>query len=272
MPTALREAPAVRAFAGLADLWKATHVTSGRTTSGRAASCEATQEQGRHTPVQNQAGREWAGLDAPIGGNGADLSDATRLDDDTNLDDDGAFLAAIRRDGGISALERGRVERAVRIPTTPRTGPEVPAGAAPPRAAPPDSFLWGIADVGVDMPRWAAPGQDELAEQLARGGIAIDASVDLHGLHRQAAVDRLVGAIADAKARGDAVLRVVHGRGLHSPGGQPALRDAVRDALVRPPLRPMVQAWSQALPADGGPGATLVLLSVRGLAGRRPRR
>ena len=275
-PEALRSAPAVRSFAGLAELLQASAASQPAKAS---APPPAPPPQRAIAPVTAATQRADVRRDdarkTDLGTRqtprpGADVV----ADEGPALDDDSAFLAALSGDSSVMALGKAKAERAVRVPTfanptaptaTARDTPAIPS-------APLDPFLSELADFGVDMPRWAAPGNDEFAEQLARGALRIDSHVDLHGLERRAAVDRLIGAVGDAAARGEAVLRVIHGRGLHSPGGQPALRDAVREALVRPPLRPMVRAWSQALPADGGAGATLVLLSTRGLAGKRSRR
>lgn len=257
-PEALRSAPAVRAFAGLSELLPASPAAR---PAPQAPTSARQVPQPMPRPMPQPAAEPDAEPDA----------------DEAPLDDDTAFAKALAKEGGVQPWQAGRVERAVRVSKVAVSvvggagaRDEGAAAAMPVTAL--DPFLAELADVGVDMPRWAGRGHEEATEQLARGAYRIDAHVDLHGLQRVAAIERLNGAIADAAARGHAVLRVVHGRGLHSPGGQPALRDAVRDALVRPPLAPMVRAWSQALPADGGPSATLVLLSNRGLAGKRSRR
>jgi DNA-nicking Smr family endonuclease len=52
-------------------------------------------------------------------------------------------------------------------------------------------------------------------------------------------------------------LRVVHGKGLGSPGKTPVLKSKVHSWLVQ---KNQVLAFVQAKPAEGGAGALLVLL------------
>ena len=64
-----------------------------------------------------------------------------------------------------------------------------------------------------------------------------------------------------------AVMRVVHGKGLGSPGKTPILKGRVQSWLMQ---KREVLAFVQARPADGGAGALVVLLAPSG--GARPRR
>ena len=52
-------------------------------------------------------------------------------------------------------------------------------------------------------------------------------------------------------------MRIVHGKGLGSPGKQPVLKSKVQRWLVQ---KNEVQAFVQAPPVQGGAGALLVLL------------
>ncbi len=52
-------------------------------------------------------------------------------------------------------------------------------------------------------------------------------------------------------------MRIVHGKGLRSPGREPVLKELVRHWLAR---RQEVLAYCQARAADGGGGAVTVLL------------
>jgi len=54
-------------------------------------------------------------------------------------------------------------------------------------------------------------------------------------------------------------LRIVHGKGLRSPGREPVLKELVRNWLAN---RPEVLAYCQARAADGGAGAVIVLLKA----------
>jgi DNA-nicking Smr family endonuclease len=64
-------------------------------------------------------------------------------------------------------------------------------------------------------------------------------------------------------AKGRRCVLLIHGRGLHSGPGGPALRPALVEFLSRRPLAKHVLAFTSAPPRHGGPGALLVLLRRR---------
>jgi DNA-nicking Smr family endonuclease len=51
--------------------------------------------------------------------------------------------------------------------------------------------------------------------------------LDLHGLRVPEALDRVAAALATAEAEGLGKLRIICGKGRHSPGGKGVLREAV---------------------------------------------
>ena len=85
----------------------------------------------------------------------------------------------------------------------------------------------------------------------------------LQGQNRDAAREALAGFLNAAGKRGWRCVRVVHGKGLGSPGRQPVLKGKVRSWLVQ---RQEVLAFTQARGPDGGAGALIVLLA----SARRP--
>ena len=95
--------------------------------------------------------------------------------------------------------------------------------------------------------------------RLRRGEWRVERRVDLHGLTAPEARRELVSELQDAVAEGVRCVLVIHGRGLHSESG-PVLRDGVLTWLTAPPLAQRVMAFASALPRDGGPGASYVLL------------
>ena len=95
--------------------------------------------------------------------------------------------------------------------------------------------------------------------RLRKGEWPIERRVDLHGLTSSEARRELASELQDARAAGERCVLVVHGRGLHSEAG-PVLRDGVHAWLAAPPLAAWVMAFASALPRDGGPGASYVLL------------
>jgi DNA-nicking Smr family endonuclease len=97
----------------------------------------------------------------------------------------------------------------------------------------------------------------EVVRKLRRGVWAIQAQLDLHGLRREEARERLAEFLREAVRAGLRCVRVVHGKGNGSPGREPVLKGKVRSWLVQ---KSEVIAFTQARAQDGGHGALLVLL------------
>ena len=98
----------------------------------------------------------------------------------------------------------------------------------------------------------------DVTRKLRKGGWSIQGQVDLHGLRREDARLALVDFIKDATRMGWRCVRVVHGKGLGSPGKTPVLKGKVQSWLVQ---KQEVLAFVQARPAHGGAGALVVLLA-----------
>lgn len=93
---------------------------------------------------------------------------------------------------------------------------------------------------------------------LRRGRWAIQAELDLHGLIREEAGEVLTHFLADCRDEGLRCIRIIHGRGLSSPGGKSVLKAFSRHWLAS---QQDVVAFCQTNPRDGGEGALLVLLN-----------
>ncbi len=98
----------------------------------------------------------------------------------------------------------------------------------------------------------------EVVRKLRRGVWAIQAQVDLHGLRRDPARERLVAFLRGSTQAGLRCVRVVHGKGNGSPGRTGVLKTQVKRWLVQ---RIEVIAFTQARAAEGGLGAVVVLLA-----------
>lgn len=98
----------------------------------------------------------------------------------------------------------------------------------------------------------------DITRKLRRGDWSIQRQIDLHGLRRDEAREHLSFFIREAHKQGIRCVRVVHGKGLGSPGKAPVLKSRVHSWLVQ---KIEVLAFVQAKPADGGAGALLVLLA-----------
>lgn len=100
----------------------------------------------------------------------------------------------------------------------------------------------------------------DVVARLRRGQWAIQAQIDLHGLRRDEAREQLAAFVRQALQRSQRCVRVVHGKGLGSPGGEPVLKGKVQRWLAQ---CAEVIAFTQATRAQGGAGALVVLLERR---------
>jgi DNA-nicking Smr family endonuclease len=98
----------------------------------------------------------------------------------------------------------------------------------------------------------------DVTRKLRRGGWSIQGQLDLHGLRSDDARESLSQFIKDAHKIGWRCVRVVHGKGLGSPGKTPVLKGKVQSWLIQ---KNEVLAFVQARPAQGGAGALVVLLA-----------
>ena len=169
-----------------------------------------------------------------------------------------------------SALFRDAVRDATPIKTAERV---LRSGEALP-PVPVQSLLDGhdaIAE-SLDAPTWeqwsetgeepsylrAGLGSDVL-RKLRRGHWVVQEDIDLHGLNRQQARASLGEFLGSCVRRGLRCVRVVHGKGLRSPGREPVLKGKVQQWLLK---RDEVLAFCEAPRNQGGSGALLVLLKA----------
>ena len=99
----------------------------------------------------------------------------------------------------------------------------------------------------------------DVLRKLRRGHWVVQDAVDLHGLDRQEARSSLAEFLAACLKRGLRCVRVVHGKGLRSPGREPVLKGKVQRWLTQ---RNEVLAFCEAPKNQGGGGALLVLLKA----------
>jgi len=99
----------------------------------------------------------------------------------------------------------------------------------------------------------------EILRRLKRAAFAVEDEIDLHMLGERAAEDLLRSFLAQARDADHHCVRIVHGKGLHSPQG-PVLKTMVVRLLRQ---RADVLAFASAPVAGGGTGAVLALLARR---------
>lgn len=97
----------------------------------------------------------------------------------------------------------------------------------------------------------------DVTRRLRAGHWSIQRQLDLHGLRTDEAREALGAFIRLSHRTGLRCVRVVHGKGLGSPGKTPVLKSRVQRWLVQ---KKEVLAFVQARPAEGGAGALVVLL------------
>jgi DNA-nicking Smr family endonuclease len=98
----------------------------------------------------------------------------------------------------------------------------------------------------------------DVTRRLRKGFWSIQGEIDLHGLRREEAREALATFVREAHRRGWRCVRVVHGKGLGSPGKTPVLKGRVQSWLVQ---KSEVLAFVQARGDEGGAGALVVLLN-----------
>jgi DNA-nicking Smr family endonuclease len=101
----------------------------------------------------------------------------------------------------------------------------------------------------------------DVTHKLRKGDWSIQREIDLHGLRSDEARLALSEFIRLSHRNGLRCVRVVHGKGLGSPGKTPVLKSKVHSWLVQ---KNQVMAFVQAKPAEGGAGALVVLLKPAG--------
>jgi DNA-nicking Smr family endonuclease len=97
----------------------------------------------------------------------------------------------------------------------------------------------------------------DILRKLRRTHWVIQDTLDLHGLTGDEAVAETAVFLAACKREGRRCVRIVHGKGLRSPGKEPVLKRRIRKLLTR---RDEVLAFVEPRALQGGGGAVIVLL------------
>jgi DNA-nicking Smr family endonuclease len=101
-----------------------------------------------------------------------------------------------------------------------------------------------------------------IIEKLRNGEFSIQKVLDLHGLSAQDACEEFHAFLGEAVQSRLCCVKVIHGRGLRSRQG-PVLKEKLKEWIVRAMHRKWVVAFASSGMADGGPGATTILLRTR---------
>jgi DNA-nicking Smr family endonuclease len=98
--------------------------------------------------------------------------------------------------------------------------------------------------------------QKRVLQKLKRGQFSVGGQLDLHHMTTRTGHTALLEFIADAQNRSLESVRIIHGKGIRSENG-PRLK-LMTHKLLRE--HPQVLAFTACKPADGGTGATDILL------------
>lgn len=131
-------------------------------------------------------------------------------------------------------------------------------------------FLSGEADFDWSLhPEYREGGPEKgnrkLIRKLRRGGFAVQAKLDLHGLSQKEAETELDTFLAECVSRNLRCVRIIHGKGNNSRNQDGVLRKSVPKWLSTERRARLIIAYTTAPPQDGGIGATYVLLRKRPL-------
>jgi hypothetical protein len=166
---------------------------------------------------------------------------------------------------GVTPLDA----KAARVPTvapverTPRKTPERARAEdddASMRLASLASSRFEVVDDGVMAEGRLSDISPDVMRKLRRAQLPVDARLDLHGLSAAEARDALVTFLRKMRAQGERCVLVIHGKGLHSPGGAGVLRGEMSAWLSQGAAAASVAAFASQADADGASGAMLVLL------------
>jgi DNA-nicking Smr family endonuclease len=179
------------------------------------------------------------------------LRQASAQPDDTAL-----FRDAVRDAQPLQAVPG--IEHRPRATAAPR---RVPRDTAAPPPAPPGTASGAAARAGFDADTHAKPGVGpDVLRKLRRLEWPVEAELSVRGMTQDEAWGALRTFLSECAAHGARCVRVIHGKGMQSPGRMPVLKGRMRAWLAQDAD---VRAFTEAPPAAGGSGALIVLLKGR---------
>ena len=118
-----------------------------------------------------------------------------------------------------------------------------------------------IADTGEFIEGTLPEMRRDISVRLHRGDFSVQDFIDLHGMTVGEAEKALGQFFREAVRKRLFCVKVIHGRGLRSPGG-PVLKEALRNWL-HGAFRKWTAAYATAKDCDGGLGATYIILKSK---------
>lgn len=174
------------------------------------------------------------------------------------------YMAGVRTlDDRATRIPRSqaRVERAAKG-TLPKVDADAPARAEL-QALISEGVRFETSDDGERIEGRRIEVEPREVRRLRRGQYTVDQQLDLHGMSVPEARKAIEAFVEKRRKEGDRVVRIIHGKGGHSPRGVAALRGEIAAWLSQGPAKRHVAAFATAPPEEGGAGALLVLLMRR---------
>lgn len=182
------------------------------------------------------------------------------------LNDADLFAAEMAQLGVAKKTGDDRPDRAIPDPAVPAPRPKAPPQPPTPKT-PEDEFRAAVGQLDVSFADDFPEPEEETGlpqaaarrmRQLRRGQLVPEDQLDLHGLFREPALEKVRWFLEDAVFHGRRTVLIVTGRGQHSADG-PVLREAVAK-LLREEEGGRVLEWGVAPKNYGGDGALVVFL------------
>ena len=114
-----------------------------------------------------------------------------------------------------------------------------------------------VTEIGEELSYLKDGHSPRLLRQLKRGQFSIADEIDLHQMTAAVARAAIKEFLDESRRNGKLCVKLIHGKGLRSRPAGPVLKRLV-DGLLR--RRADVIAFASAKPAEGGTGASIVLL------------
>jgi DNA-nicking Smr family endonuclease len=115
-----------------------------------------------------------------------------------------------------------------------------------------------LSDTGEYI-EWIRPDiRKDIVQKLHQGDFSVQDYIDLHGMTLGEAKEALSLFFKEAIKKHLFCIKVIHGRGLRSPG-EPVLKEALKK-LLQGQFKKCILAYSTAKDCDGGLGATYIML------------
>lgn len=120
-----------------------------------------------------------------------------------------------------------------------------------------------VIDDGAELAGRRMDADPRELRRLRTGRYAIDGKLDLHGMTAAKAKRAVLDFVARRRSEGDRAVLIIHGKGVHSAGGQAVLRGELGAWLSQSSAAKDVLAFASWLDRDSESGALCVLLARR---------